>query len=81
MERGMSEKQPNNPMHGVKLVEILEYLEGVYGWKEMGERLSINCFLNRPTFKSSLKFLRTTPWAREKVERLYLKTIKLNSKK
>tara|TARA_B110000116_G_C16216825_1_gene307634 strand:+ start:95 stop:340 length:246 start_codon:yes stop_codon:yes gene_type:complete len=69
------QKQPNNPMHGVKLVEVLEYLEGVYGWEEMGERLSINCFINKPTFKSSLKFLRTTPWAREKVERLYLKSI------
>jgi uncharacterized protein (DUF2132 family) len=69
------QEQPNNPMHGVKLVEVLEYLEGVYGWEEMGERLRINCFINKPTFKSSLKFLRTTPWAREKVERLYLKSI------
>ncbi len=67
-------QQPNNPMHGVKLIDILEYLEGVYGWKGLGERLKINCFLNRPTMKSSLKFLRTTPWARDKVESLYKKT-------
>lgn len=67
------EQQPNNPMYGVKLIDILEYLEGVYGWQELGERLKINCFLNRPTYKSSLKFLRTTPWARTKVEDLYKK--------
>lgn len=66
------EDQPNNPMHGVKLVEILEYLHGQYGWNELGSRLGIHCFLNRPTFKSSLKFLRKTPWARNKVESLYL---------
>ena len=70
------EQQPNNQMHGVKLVEILEHLESKFGWEEMGERLNINCFLNKPTFKSSLKFLRATPWAREKVERMYLKSIK-----
>ena len=74
-KKNKQQEQPNNPMHGVKLVEVLEYLEGVYGWVELGERLRINCFLNKPTFKSSLKFLRTTPWAREKVERLYLKSI------
>tara|TARA_B110000444_G_C18847942_1_gene603329 strand:+ start:1856 stop:2101 length:246 start_codon:yes stop_codon:yes gene_type:complete len=66
------EDQPNNPLHGVKLVEILEYLYGLYGWNELGERLGIYCFLNKPTFKSSLKFLRKTPWARDKVESLYL---------
>ena len=67
------ERQPNNPLHGVKLVEILEFLQTKLGWEEMGQQLHIKCFLNKPTFKSSLKFLRTTPWARDKVEALYLK--------
>jgi uncharacterized protein (DUF2132 family) len=71
-----TENQPNNPLHGVKLVDILEHLEDKFGWEEMGERLNINCFLNEPRFKSSLKFLRTTPWARDKVESMYLKSIK-----
>jgi uncharacterized protein (DUF2132 family) len=75
-KENIPQDQPNNPLHGVKLVEILEHLEDKFGWEEMGERLNINCFLNNPTFKSSLKFLRTTPWAREKVERMYLKSIK-----
>ena len=67
----MSQDQPNNPMHGVKLVDILNGLHEKYGWKELGERLNLNCFKNNPTLKSSLKFLRTTPWAREKVEKFY----------
>lgn len=70
------EEQPNNPLHGVKLAEIVEFLEAQYGWKELGEQLRINCFINNPSIKSSLKFLRKTPWAREKVEQLYLKSIK-----
>jgi len=72
----MSEEQPNNPLHGVKLTEILDYLVEKYGWKELGEKIKINCFNNNPAIKSSLKFLRKTPWAREKVEKLYLKSIK-----
>ncbi len=72
----MSLEQPNSPLHGIKLVEILESLVETYGWKELGERIKINCFNNNATLKSSLKFLRRTPWAREKVEKLYLKTIK-----
>ena len=71
----MSEEQPNNPLHGVKLVEILEFLIEEYGWEELGKDININCFKSNPTFKSSLKFLRTTPWAREKVEQLYLDSI------
>ena len=67
----MSQVQPNNPMHGVKLVDILNELHDKYGWKELGERLNLNCFKSNPTLKSSLKFLRTTPWAREKVEKFY----------
>lgn len=72
----MSQEQPNNPLHGVKLAEIVEYLYNEYGWKELGEIIDINCFQSNPSIKSSLKFLRRTPWAREKVENLYLDTIK-----
>jgi len=72
----MSENQPNNPLHGIKLAEILEYLYLEYGWEELAERININCFISNPSIKSSLKFLRKTLWAREKVEKLYLKTIK-----
>lgn len=67
--------QPNNPLHGVKLLEILEHLEDTYGWEELGSRINIRCFTHDPSIKSSLKFLRRTPWAREKVERLYLKSL------
>lgn len=66
--------QPNNPLHGKKLAEILEFLVEKYGWEEMGNKINIRCFTENPSIKSSLKFLRATPWAREKVERLYLKT-------
>ena len=62
-------------MHGIKLATILEQLFKEYGWEELGDLLNINAFKNNPTYKSSLKFLRTTPWAREKVERLYEKTM------
>lgn len=71
----MRQEQPNNPLHGVKLAEIVQYLVSEYGWEELSNRININCFKSNPTIKSSLKFLRRTPWAREKVERLYLKTI------
>lgn len=70
------ESQPNNPLHGVKLASIVDFLVDLYGWEELGERIRINCFRSNPTVKSSLKFLRRTPWAREKVENLYLRTIK-----
>lgn len=70
--------QPNNPLHGVKLATILHSLVEKYGWEELGKRIKIRCFTHDPTIKSSLVFLRKTPWAREKVERLYLKTLKLN---
>jgi len=68
------ETQPNNPLHGVKLATIMEKLHAHYGWDGLADRININCFKSNPTIKSSLKFLRRTPWAREKVERLYLKT-------
>ncbi len=67
--------QPNNPLHGVTLAMILEFLEAKYGWKELSYQVNINCFKNDPSIKSSLKFLRKTPWAREKVEQLYLQSI------
>jgi len=69
-------KQPNNPMHGVKLADVLELLVEQLGWEKMASKININCFKSDPSIKSSLKFLRKTPWAREKVERLYLWTVK-----
>jgi uncharacterized protein (DUF2132 family) len=72
----MTESQPNNPLHGIKLAEIIEYLYNEFGWVEMGERININCFTNNPSIKSSLKFLRKNQWARNKVEKLYLNTIR-----
>jgi len=70
-----TQEQLNNPLHGVKLQDILEYLEVQLGWEEMGEATGINAFMFRPTMKSSLRFLRKTDWARAKVEELYLNTI------
>jgi uncharacterized protein (DUF2132 family) len=66
----------NNPLHGITLAVILESLVAQYGWEEMGDRINIRCFNHDPSIKSSLKFLRRTPWAREKVEQLYLRSIK-----
>lgn len=68
----MSQEQPNNPMHGVTLEQVINELVAYYGWEELGERIEIRCFNNDPSVKSSLKFLRKTPWARQKVEDLYL---------
>lgn len=68
----LDKTQPNNPLHGVKLADLLDALVAEYGWEELSERVNINCFKNNPTIKSSLKFLRRTPWARDKVERLYI---------
>ncbi|TEW54970.1 DUF2132 domain-containing protein [Psychromonas sp. RZ22] len=66
--------QTNDPLHGVKLAQILTELQTKHTWTAMGEKLGIKCFLNNPTQKSCLKFLRQTPWARSRVEILYLKT-------
>lgn len=68
----MKEKQANNPLHGVTLEQIVTSLVDAYGWEEMGQRIDINCFNNDPSVKSSLKFLRKTPWARKQVEALFL---------
>ena len=70
------DSQPNNPLHGVKLEQILVALEAHYGWGVMGQKINIRCFTDGPTLKSSLKFLRRTPWARTKVENLYLRWLK-----
>jgi uncharacterized protein (DUF2132 family) len=70
--------QPNNPLHGKTLEFILESLVEHYGWEEMSYRIRINCFAVDPSIKSSLTFLRKTPWARNKVENLYLKTAKFD---
>ncbi len=68
----MSEQQINNPLHGVTLEKIVNSLVEHYDWEELGVRINIRCFNSDPSVKSSLKFLRRTPWARKKVERLYL---------
>jgi len=66
--------QPNNPLHGVTLEKILIGLEAKYGWEELARRIHIRCFTHNPSIASSLKFLRKTPWARAKVEALYLQS-------
>lgn len=66
-----TKNQPNNPLHGVTLQQILTELVEFFGWEELAQRIAIRCFQSEPTIGSSLKFLRKTPWAREKVESLY----------
>lgn len=72
----MSEEQKNNPLHGKTLEMILIHLVDKYGWKQLGQKINIKCFTNDPSIKSSLTFLRKTPWARQKVEDLYIKSLK-----
>lgn len=67
--------QPKNPLHGVTLKVILEALVAEFGWVEMARRIRINCFSKDPSINSSLTFLRKTPWARDKVEKLYTRTL------
>ena len=67
--------QPNNPLHGAKLEQIVIALEEKYGWEHLGYLIPINCFNHDPSVKSSLVFLRKTPWARKKVEDLYVERI------
>ncbi len=71
----MTQTQPNNPLHGIKLQQIVEELVAQYGWETLGQRINIRCFQHEPSVKSCLKFLRRTPWARTKVEELYLEMI------
>ncbi|CAG1014241.1 DNA-binding protein [Anaerolineales bacterium] len=69
-------ERPNNPLHGITLEMILTQLVAQYGWEELGRHIPIKCFTNEPSIKSSLKFLRRTPWARKKVEELYLDSVR-----
>ena len=64
--------QPKNPLHGMTLEKIVTELADYYGWEGLGDRINIRCFTHDPSVGSSLKFLRKTPWARDKVESLYL---------
>lgn len=70
-----NKEQPNNPLHGVKLATILDSLVEQLGWEKLAAKININCFKKDPSIKSSLKFLRRTPWARDKVEQLYLDVV------
>lgn len=70
----MSSEQPNNPLHGLTLSKIVVRLVKHYGWPDLAQRVDINCFKSDPSVKSSLKFLRKTQWARDKVEALYVST-------
>ncbi len=77
----MNEQQPNDPLHGITLAQIVSRLVEHYGWSELGNRIDIRCFNSDPSVKSSLNFLRKTPWARKKVENLYIAScIKTNIK-
>ncbi len=73
--------QKNNPLHGITLEQILTYLVETKGWDYLGSEIKINCFIKDPSIKSSLTFLRKTPWAREKVESLYLYVKRQENKK
>jgi uncharacterized protein (DUF2132 family) len=72
----MNNQQSNNILHGITLEMILTQLVEQYGWEELGHRITIKCFTDDPSIKSSLKFLRRTPWARKKVEELYILSTK-----
>lgn len=74
-------EQPNNPLHGKKLEQIVRDLEAHYGWEYMGYNIPIRCFTHDPSVKSSLKFLRRTPWARKKVEDFYIEMLEKNPHK
>ena len=67
----MKQTQPNNPLHGITLEQLLNELVSFHGWQALGKRIDIRCFTHDPSISSSLKFLRRTPWARERVESLY----------
>jgi uncharacterized protein (DUF2132 family) len=71
----MANEQPNNPLHRITLEMIVNQLVEQYGWAELGKRIPIKCFTDNPSVKSSLKFLRRTPWARKRVEALYSRSI------
>jgi uncharacterized protein (DUF2132 family) len=68
----MNAPQPNNPLHGITLERMLTDLVAYYGWQNLGQQIEIRCFTHDPSISSSLKFIRRTPWARERVETLYV---------
>ena len=74
----MQEQQPNNPVHGVKLADMLQYLFEVYGWEGLAARINVRCFKFDPSVNSSLAFLRKTPWAKEELQKLYIHTVSRN---
>lgn len=74
----MTSHPSNDPLHGITLKAILEYLVDKYGWEELGDIIPFNCFIDNPSINSSLKFLRKTEWARKKVEALYIHTLDRN---
>jgi uncharacterized protein (DUF2132 family) len=75
-KKNMGGELSNDPLHGKTLEFIVKFLVDYYGWEQMGTHINIKCFTNNPSVQSSLKFLRKTPWARKKVEDLYLTVIK-----
>jgi len=75
----MTTTQPNNPLHGITLEMILKELVARYGWDELGRQIDIRCFKHEPSVPSCLKFLRRTPWARDRVEALYLHMVRRNA--
>lgn len=72
----MNENSNKDPLHGITLKNILEYLVNKYGWEALGDTIRINCFIDNPSINSSLKFLRKTDWARKKVEDFYISSIR-----
>ena len=74
-----SNSQANNPLHGITLEAIVTALLDYYGWDGLADRIPVNCFMSDPSIKSSLKFLRKTPWARDKIEALYLAMLRKKS--
>ncbi|HKM16307.1 MAG TPA: VF530 family protein [Marinospirillum sp.] len=72
MTNEQSNEQPNNPLHGITLEQLVTQLQQHYGWDGLAKRININCFKSEPSVKSTLKFLRRTPWARTQVENLYM---------
>jgi len=80
-DQDMTDQQANNPLHGITLEMILTHLVEYYGWEEMGSLIRIRCFNYDPSIKSSLAFLRKTPWARKKVENLYMRQKRIRLKR
>jgi uncharacterized protein (DUF2132 family) len=76
----MTDCQPNNPLHGITLETLLTQLVAQYGWDGLGQEIDIRCFTHEPSITSSLKFLRRTPWARNRVEALYVQILKIRAK-